>query len=71
METIAAATRNNAEFFRASARLGTIEAGKLADLVLLDGDPIRDSQVMRRVAKVMLNGRWLSPAPAPRTEINQ
>ena len=35
MEIIAAATRNNAEFFRVSARLGTIERGKLADLVLL------------------------------------
>jgi imidazolonepropionase-like amidohydrolase len=61
METIVAATRNNAEFFRASARLGTIEVGKLADLVLLDGDPMRDTQATRRVARVMLNGRWLNP----------
>jgi imidazolonepropionase-like amidohydrolase len=61
METIAAATRNNAEFFRVSARLGTIEPGKLADLVLLASDPLQDIRAMRRVERVMLNGRWLTP----------
>jgi hypothetical protein len=60
IETITAATRNNAEFFRASARLGTIEPGKLADLVLLDGDPLHDTQAIRRVAQVMSNGRWIN-----------
>jgi len=59
MEAIAAATRNNAEFFRVSGRLGTIEPGKLADLVLLNGDPLKDIRAMRRVERVMLNGCWI------------
>jgi hypothetical protein len=61
MEIIAAATHNNAEFFRVSVRLGTIESGKLADLVLIDGNPLQDIRAMRRVERVMLNGRWLAP----------
>ena len=61
METIAAATRSNADFFRVSARLGTIEPGKLADLVLLEGDPLKDIHGMRRVERVMLNGLWITP----------
>ncbi|MEO8426592.1 MAG: amidohydrolase family protein [Verrucomicrobiota bacterium] len=61
MEVVGAATRNNADFFGVSARLGTIEPGKLADLVLIDGDPLKDIQTMRRVEPVMLNGRWITP----------
>jgi imidazolonepropionase-like amidohydrolase len=57
-EVIAAATLNNARFFHADARLGSIEAGKLADLVLIDGDPLSDITAMRRVKRVMLNGQW-------------
>jgi imidazolonepropionase-like amidohydrolase len=61
MEVVGAATRNNADFFGVSARLGTVEPGKLADLVLIDGDPLKDIQALRRVERVMLNGRWISP----------
>ncbi len=61
MEIITAATQTNAEFFRASTRLGTIEPGKLADLVLLDDDPLKDIRALHRVGRVMLNGRWITP----------
>lgn len=63
MEIIVAATRNNADFFRVSARLGTIEPGKLADLVVIDGDPLKDIRTMRQVERVMLNGRWIGSRP--------
>jgi imidazolonepropionase-like amidohydrolase len=61
-EVIAAATLNNALFFRVDGRLGSIEPGKLADLVLLDGDPLKDIKAMRQVRRVMLNGEWITPA---------
>jgi len=68
MEIIAATARNNAEFFRVSVRLGTIEPGKLADLVLLASDPLQDIRAMRRVEGVMLNGRWLTPPTSDKSK---
>jgi hypothetical protein len=62
MEILAAATRNNAEYFRVSTRLGTIEPGKLADLVIVNGDPLSDLHAMRKIERVMLNGRWIAPS---------
>ena len=59
IEAIVAATLENARFFRVEDRLGTIERGKLADLLLVEGDPSRDIRAMRRVRRVMLNGRWV------------
>jgi imidazolonepropionase-like amidohydrolase len=62
MEAIVAATMENARFFRVADRLGSVEAGKLADLVLVGGDPLKDISAMRRVRRVMLNGRWVGAA---------
>ncbi|MGI8784636.1 MAG: amidohydrolase family protein [Acidobacteriota bacterium] len=59
LEAITAATLQNARFFRIEERLGTIEAGKLADLVLLGADPVKDIAAMRQIRRVMLNGRWV------------
>lgn len=59
MEIIKAATLENARFFRIDERLGSIESGKLADLILVEGDPLADIKVMRNVKKVMLNGVWV------------
>ncbi|HEY0625797.1 MAG TPA: amidohydrolase family protein [Allosphingosinicella sp.] len=42
--------------------LGTIETGKLADLVVLDADPLADIQNSDKVSKVMLNGRLYDAA---------
>ncbi len=59
MEAIVAGTMENARFFRIADRLGSIEAGKLADIVLIEGDPQRDISALRRVKRVMLNGEWI------------
>lgn len=60
MEAIVAGTTQNARFFRVSDRLGSIESGKLADLVLVEGEPQKKISDMRRIKRVMLNGQWVS-----------
>ena len=59
MQVIVAATSENARFFRVSDRLGSIEAGKLADLVLVEGDPLSEISALRKVRRVMLHGQWV------------
>ena len=66
MQAIVAGTMENARFFHVADRLGSIERGKLADLILVEGDPSKDITAMRRVRRVMLNGRWIVPGPEGR-----
>ncbi|MEZ4585468.1 MAG: amidohydrolase family protein [Gemmatimonadales bacterium] len=54
-----AATRNAARFLDAGDSLGTIEVGKHADLVLLDGDPLADIANLSRIIGVVRAGRFL------------
>jgi imidazolonepropionase-like amidohydrolase len=63
LETIRAATLHNAEFFGAEDRLGSLQAGKAADLVLVKGDPAADIRAMYDIRRVMLNGTWVDPLP--------
>lgn len=58
MEAIVAGTMDNARFFRVEDRLGSVAVGKLADLILVQGDPLKDISNMRRIKRVMLNGIW-------------
>lgn len=60
MQALLAGTRENARYFRAADRLGTIERGKVADLVLVAGDPLTNIANMRNVRRVMLAGRWVT-----------
>jgi imidazolonepropionase-like amidohydrolase len=57
-EAIMAGTSENARYFHIDDRLGSVEVGKLADLVLIQGDPLQDISNMRRIQRVMLNGIW-------------
>src|ERR1051325_8968689 len=56
MQSIQTATLRAAELLDMSDRIGTIEPGKLADLVAVPGDPLRDITAMERVAFVMKDG---------------
>jgi len=56
------ATINAARAMRVSDKLGTIEVGKLADLVVVEGDPLTDIRDARNVRLVVRSGRIYDPA---------
>ena len=56
MFTIQAATISAAQLLRHDKELGTVTAGKLADVVAVPGNPIEDISVMKRVSFVMKDG---------------
>ncbi len=59
MKIIQAATIENARFFKIDHRLGSIEKGKQADLILIEGDPVQNIQDIYHIQRVMLNGSWI------------
>ena len=56
MDALVAATRNAAENLDLLHAVGTLEPGKLADVVLVDGDPLEDMTALRRVRLVAKEG---------------
>jgi imidazolonepropionase-like amidohydrolase len=61
-QVIVAATRNGAEFLR-MANTGTIENGKIADLLVLDGNPLDDITNTRKISAVYLRGAAVERRP--------
>lgn len=59
LEALQTATINPAKFVGKEKELGTIEKGKLADLVLLDANPLESIGNTRRINAVVVNGRYL------------
>lgn len=67
LRALRAATLEPARYFGAANERGTVEPGKRADLVLLDGNPLADIRNTRRIRAVMIGGTIRSPATmAPR-----
>ena len=56
LEAIHCATVNASELLGESTRLGSVETGKLADIIAVDGDPTKDVKVMGKVKFVMKDG---------------
>ena len=74
-EAVIAATRTSAEILGMADRLGTIEPGKLADLIVVDGRPDVDLEDLRKVRTVIVDGRVIVrdgeielPRPVPAVE---
>jgi imidazolonepropionase-like amidohydrolase len=61
-EALMSATRHPAEFLGLSHELGTVEPGKLADLVLLTADPLADISNLGEIDAVIVRGRHLGRA---------
>lgn len=67
MEAILTATKNAAEAIKLGKKCGTIEAGKFADIIAIDGDPLQDIRLLQqkeKIALVMKEGRvWVDRRP--------
>jgi imidazolonepropionase-like amidohydrolase len=62
-QAIHAATSNAADLLGRSKDIGTIEAGKYADIIAVDGDPLSDVRVLERVSFVMKGGTIYKGVP--------
>jgi hypothetical protein len=58
MEALQAATYNPAKFLGITDSLGTIDTGKIADLVLLEANPLEDIGNTRKIAAVVVGGKY-------------
>ena len=65
-EALKSGTANPAAFFGASEEYGRVEVGLVADLVLLDANPLADISNSSRIHGVVLRGQWL-----PRSELDE
>jgi imidazolonepropionase-like amidohydrolase len=74
MQAIQAATINVAKTFGKDGDFGTVEPGKVADIILIDGDPLNDSWATQNVKMVIAGGRivdhdfhanYQNPIPSP------
>jgi imidazolonepropionase-like amidohydrolase len=57
MQAIVAGTKGNSEVLGKDKEFGTIEAGKLADIIAVKGDPIADINELKKVRFVMIGGK--------------
>jgi imidazolonepropionase-like amidohydrolase len=62
LEALQTATLNPARFLGLTNDLGTVADGKIADLLVVTADPLKNINNTRQVAGVIVNGRWFSRA---------
>ena len=65
LEVIKVATHNGAVFLGKADQMGSVEEGKLADLVLLNADPLADIDNTKAIALVMKGGRIIDESKLP------
>jgi adenine deaminase len=74
MQAIQSATINVAKTFRKDKDLGTVEPGKIADIVIIAGDPLKDIWATQNVKMLIMNGKladtrfnsdYKNPIPSP------
>jgi imidazolonepropionase-like amidohydrolase len=70
MEALQAATRNPARFLGELSSQGTVERGKLANLVLLEANPLENIRNTQRINAVVLNGSYLPKETLQRMLVN-
>ena len=77
MQAIMAATKTGAEYLGEERDLGTIEQGKLADLIIVDGDPLKNIRDTRNIVTVIKDGEvvdlsyhadFTNPIPRPHSQ---
>lgn len=64
-EAIIVATRNAAESVGLLETVGTVEVGKLADMVLLEANPLEDISNIRKISSVIRDGKVIDPKSLP------
>jgi len=69
MEAIVSATRNIAAAYHKLDQFGTLEPGKLADLVVLDANPLQDVNNIRKISMVMKDGQVVDREKLPTKKV--
>ncbi len=64
IDALKSATANDAELLGIAQNVGTLEKGKLADVIAVPGDPTTDITVTERVSFVMKEGRIIRQGPS-------
>jgi imidazolonepropionase-like amidohydrolase len=61
-QIIQSGTKNVVDYFKGKDDFGTVEVGKRADLILVQGNPLKDVANIAKSAGVMVRGRWMPEA---------